>query len=92
MLKADENLALEYSKMVETKDREAILDFLKTHGVSDEDIKNQELSDDELDRVVGGGKFMDWWQAGVDRRSAQSDKELAHYLETGDLPSGRHFF
>ena len=54
MLKADENLALEYSKMVETKDREAILDFLKTHGVSDEDIKNQELSDDELDGVAGG--------------------------------------
>ncbi|MEA2051128.1 MAG: Nif11-like leader peptide family RiPP precursor, partial [Campylobacterota bacterium] len=57
MLKADENLALEYQKLTEDKDSEAVVNFMKAYGVSDEDIKeliNRELSDDELDGVAGG--------------------------------------
>ncbi|MEA2049198.1 MAG: Nif11-like leader peptide family natural product precursor [Campylobacterota bacterium] len=57
MLKADTNLALEYQKLTEDKNSETVVNFMKTHGVSDEDIKdliNRELSDDELDGVAGG--------------------------------------
>ncbi|MEA2049199.1 MAG: hypothetical protein U9O56_00480, partial [Campylobacterota bacterium] len=41
----------------EDKDSEAVVNFMKAYGVSDEDIKeliNRELSDDELDGVAGG--------------------------------------
>ncbi|MEA2049196.1 MAG: hypothetical protein U9O56_00465 [Campylobacterota bacterium] len=61
ILKADTNLATEYAKLIESKDEKVILDFIKTHGVSDEDIKalkNRELSDDELDGVNGGCEYI----------------------------------
>ena len=58
LLKADDSLSVEYKKLLDSKDEEKIIGFMKTHGVSQEDLetlKNKELSDDELDGVAGGG-------------------------------------
>ncbi|MEA2051131.1 MAG: hypothetical protein U9O56_10455 [Campylobacterota bacterium] len=52
MLETNENLALEYQKLVVDKDSEAVVNFMKTHGVSDE--VSDEVSDDDLDGVSGG--------------------------------------
>ncbi len=64
MLKSDENLNVEYKKLVVSKNSDAIISFMKNNGVSVEDIKdlaNRELSDDELDRVTGGFSWSDLW-------------------------------
>lgn len=66
ILKADENLSVEYQSLVETKDSEKIVKFMKNHGVSDDDIKalkNKELNDDELDGITGGWSWSWRWSS-----------------------------
>ena len=56
-MESDEDLAAKYKEVVASNDEQAIVDFLKAHGVSEADIKslsNRELSDTELDGVNGG--------------------------------------
>ena len=63
LLKSDESLHSEYKKLIDSKDEEKIVGFMKTHGVSQEDLetlKNRELSEHELDSVAGGF-YYGWW-------------------------------
>ena len=56
-LKSDKDLAAKYAEVVTADDIQTKINFMKEHGVSDEDIKslsNKELSDGDLDGINGG--------------------------------------
>ncbi len=77
ILKADENLAVEYQSLLETKDSEKIVNFMKSHGVSDENIQFLQKRTEILDNAPTIQKF---------NTKIQADKELyARYLELTKL-------
>ena len=60
-LASDENLATKYAKVVALDDKQARVEFMKEHGVSDKDMKsllNRELSDGELNEINGGYQIL----------------------------------
>ena len=91
MLKLDENLNLEYKNIIDTKDSEKMISFMKVHGVSIEDINfllNGELSDDDLNNVAGGfpgeGLTPDELRAekaGRDKLKAEGKKKRAAFFD-----------
>jgi len=68
----DEELASTYKELIERKDNDSIISFMKKHGVTDEDLnkaqqkieemaENGELSDKMLEEVAGGGGSYAAW-------------------------------
>jgi len=82
-LESDETLATQYKELIERKDEVSLREFMKKHGVTDEDLnkaqqkieemaENGELSDEMLEEVAGGG-WLSWKE--LDKHFKQYIKE-----------------